>query len=129
MSDSPTANSARPRLLDQVRAAIRLRHYSPKTEESYVSWIRRFILFHGKRHPRELGETEVTAFLSDLAVTRGSSASTQNQALSAVLFLYSAVLGRCPSTAMEAWAKRLGHCTCFQRSSRWTRPSALRSVY
>lgn len=83
-----------PRLLDQVRAAIRLRHYSPKTEEAYVSWLRRFILFHGKRHPKELGEAEVTGFLSDLAVAKGASASTQNQALSAVLFLYSAVLGR-----------------------------------
>jgi len=59
-----------------------------------VSWIRRFILFHGKRHPTEMGAAEVTAFLSDLAIARGSSASTQNQALSAVLFLYSAVLGR-----------------------------------
>lgn len=90
---TPSSRPA-PRLLDQVRSAIRLRHYSPKTEEAYVSWIRRFILFHGKRHPHEMGEVEVTAFLSDLAVTRGSSASTQNQALSAVLFLYSAVLGR-----------------------------------
>jgi integron integrase len=93
MSDSVPSASA-PRLLDQVRAAIRLRHYSPKTEEAYVSWIRRFILFHGKRHPRELGAAEVTAFLSNLAAARGSSASTQNQALSAVLFLYGVVLGQ-----------------------------------
>ena len=76
-----------PRLLDRVRAAIRTRHYSRRTEEAYVSWIRRFIVFHGKRHPRELGEPEVTAFLSSLA-DRRVSGSTQNQALSAVLFLY-----------------------------------------
>ena len=82
-----------PRLLDRVRAAIRTRHYSRRTEEAYVSWIRRFIVFHGKRHPRELGEPEVTAFLSSLA-DRRVSASTQNQALSAVLFLYEDVLGR-----------------------------------
>jgi integron integrase len=81
------------RLLDQVRAAIRVRHYSPRTAEAYVSWIRRFIVFHGKRHPRELGEREVTAFLSSLA-GRDVSASTQNQALSAILFLYGAVLDR-----------------------------------
>jgi len=86
-SDSP------PRLLDQVRLAIRMRHYSRRTETAYVAWIRRFILFHGKRHPRELGEPEVTAFISALAV-RGVSASTQNQALSALLFLYGAVLGQ-----------------------------------
>ncbi len=84
--------SSPPKLLDQVRAAIHLRHYSPRTEQAYVSWIRRFIVFHGKRHPGELGASEVTAFLSDLA-TRGASASTQNQALSAILFLYEVVLG------------------------------------
>ena len=66
-----------PKLLDRVRVAIRTRHYSRRTEEAYVLWIRRFIVFHGKRHPRELGEVEVAAFLSSLA-TRGVSASTQN---------------------------------------------------
>jgi integron integrase len=80
-------------LLDRVRQAIRLRHYSPRTEHAYVSWIRRFIVFHGKRHPRELGEREVTAYVTSLA-TRGVSASTQNQALSAVLFLFEVVLGQ-----------------------------------
>jgi len=59
-----------PKLLDQVRSAIRVRHYSRRTEDSYVHWIRRFILFHGKRHPSEMGEREITAFLSDLAVTK-----------------------------------------------------------
>src|SRR5712691_7691371 len=81
------------KLLDQVRQAIRLRHYSRRTESAYVAWIRRFIVFHRKRHPRELGEREVTAFVSNLAA-RGVSASTQNQALSAILFLYSVVLGQ-----------------------------------
>jgi integron integrase len=81
-------------LLEQVRAAIRVRHYSIRTEETYVHWIRRFILFHGKRHPREMGEAEVGAFLSHLAVEKRVSASTQNQALNAVAFLYKAVLDR-----------------------------------
>ena len=82
-----------PKLLDLVREAIRLRHYSPRTETAYISWIRRFIVFHGRRHPRELGPNEVTAFLSGLA-ERGVSASTQNQALSAVLVLFEVVLGQ-----------------------------------
>ena len=86
-------NGSPPKLLDQVRQAIRLRHYSRRTESAYVAWIRRFIVFHHKRHPRELGERDVTAFLSNLAA-RGVSASTQNQALSAILFLYGVVLGQ-----------------------------------
>lgn len=81
-----------PRLLDQVRELIRIRHYSIRTEQAYVQWIRRFILFHGKRHPREMGAPELTAFLSDLAVQRNVAASTQNQALHAILFLYRDVL-------------------------------------
>ncbi|MBI5709902.1 MAG: integron integrase [Candidatus Eisenbacteria bacterium] len=81
-----------PRLLEQVRRAVRMRHYSRRTEEAYLLWIRRFILFHGKRHPSVLGAAEVTAFLSSLAVDRRVSASTQNQALSAILFLYKSVL-------------------------------------
>ena len=72
---------------------MRTRHYSPRTERTYVAWIRRFIRFHGTRHPRELGEPEVAAFLSTLAVDGHVSASTQNQALSALVFLYSDVLG------------------------------------
>jgi site-specific recombinase XerD len=82
----------KPKLLDQVRAAIRLRHYSLRTEEAYVQWIKRFIFFHGKRHPSEMGEQEITHFLSALAVERHVSASTQNQALCALLFLYRPVL-------------------------------------
>jgi integron integrase len=81
-----------PRLLDQVRDAIRVRHYSRRTEDTYVHWIRRFILFHAKRHPREMGEREVTAFLTYLAVEKNVAASTQNQALAALLFLYLKVL-------------------------------------
>lgn len=82
----------KPRLLDQVRQAIRARHYSPRTERAYVGWVRRFILFHGKRHPSEMGEIEVTQFLSFLATSEKVSASTQNQALNALLFLYREVL-------------------------------------
>lgn len=82
----------KPRLLDQVRDALRVRHYSLRTEESYLQWIKRFILFHGKRHPTEMGEQEITAFLTFLAVDKHVSPSTQNQALSALLFLYKQVL-------------------------------------
>jgi integron integrase len=83
-----------PRLLDQVRATLRVRHGSRRTEKAYVAWIRRFILFHGKRHPAEMGGAEVTQFLSALAVQHNVAASTQNQALSALLFLYRDVLGQ-----------------------------------
>ncbi|HHM04637.1 MAG TPA: integron integrase [Gammaproteobacteria bacterium] len=78
--------------LSQVRAAIRVRHYSIRTEEAYVTWIKRFIFFHDKRHPRELGDGEVEAFLTFLAVDRNVSPSTQNQALNALNFLYKEVL-------------------------------------
>lgn len=82
----------RPRLLDRVRATARLRHLSLRTEEAYADWIRRFILFHGKRHPSEMGLDEIRQFLSHLAVERRIAASTQNQALCALLFLYRDVL-------------------------------------
>lgn len=81
------------RLLDSVRAAVRARHYSLRAEEAYVRWIRQYILFSDKRHPSELGPREISAFVSHLAVGRNVSASTQNQALSALLFLYREVLG------------------------------------
>jgi integron integrase len=84
---------AEPRLLDRVRQALRLRHYSRRTEKAYVGWIRRFVLHHGRRHPREMGRPEVSAFLTHLAARERVSASTQNQALSALLFLYGQVLG------------------------------------
>lgn len=83
-----------PRLLDRVRAVLRSRHYSPRTEEAYVQWIRRFILFHEKRHPADLAEPDIERFLSALAIDRRVSASTQNQALAALLFLYGSVLER-----------------------------------
>ena len=86
----------KPKLLDQVRTAVRLRHYSLRTEEAYVGWIKRFIFFHGKRHPVEMGEQEISHFLSALATERHVSASTQNQALCALLFLYRHVLAQHP---------------------------------
>jgi integron integrase len=83
-----------PRLLDRVRACLQARHYSRRTVRAYLGWIRRFIIFHGKRHPDQMGGPEVGAFLSNLAVERKVSSSTQNQALAALLFLYQQVLGR-----------------------------------
>jgi integron integrase len=83
-----------PRLLDRVRDALQTRHYSRRTEKAYVGWIRRYILFHRKRHPSEMGALEVTQFLTALAVERKVAASTQNQALGALLFLYREVLGQ-----------------------------------
>lgn len=82
-----------PRLMDQLREALRLRHYSLRTEKAYLQWIRRFILFHDKRHPRDMGAAEVERFLTWLAVEGSVSASTQGQALAALLFLYKQVLG------------------------------------
>ena len=88
-----TANQmARPKLLNQVRIVLRGRHYSQRTESAYLNWIKRFILFHNKRHPAEMAETEVNQFLTHLAINEKVSASTQNQALSALLFLYRHVL-------------------------------------
>ena len=85
-----------PRLLDRLHEAIRMRHYSPRTEEAYGGWIKRFIDFHGRRHPRELGPPAIEAFLSYLATDAHVSASTQNQALAALLFLYVHVLEQPP---------------------------------
>src|SRR5881394_3587982 len=84
--------NAKPKLLDQVRELLRVRHYSVRTEKAYIGWIRRYILFHGKRHPRELGAAEATRFLTALAVDAKVSASTQNQALAALLFPYREVV-------------------------------------
>ena len=90
LSSPPSLN--KPKLLDQVREVIRRKHYSIRTEQAYLDWIKRFILFHHKRHPREMGESEITAFLTHLAVKGNVAAATQNQALSALLFLYRNVL-------------------------------------
>lgn len=80
------------RLLDQVRQVIRKKHYSYKTEEAYVQWIKRFIIFNGKKHPAEMGEKEISRFISHLAINRNVAASTQNQALNALVFFYKHVL-------------------------------------
>jgi site-specific recombinase XerD len=93
-SSSAATPTKPPRLLDQVRTAIRTKHYSQRTAEAYVHWTRKFILFHGKRHPIEMGETEVGQFLQHLALNKGVAASTQNQALNALLFLYGSVLNK-----------------------------------
>jgi integrase len=82
-----------PKLLDLVRERCRVKHYSLRTEQAYVQWIRRYILFHGKRHPMEMGGPEVEAFLTSLAVPGHVAPSTQNQALAALLFLYREMLG------------------------------------
>ncbi len=82
-----------PKLLDRMRAVLRTRHYSIRTEDTYVQWARRFILFHGKKHPSAMGADEINAYLTHLAVQRHVSASTQSQALAAILFLYRDVLG------------------------------------
>ena len=81
-----------PKLLDRLREACRVRHYSPLTEKTYYHWCRRFILFHNKRHPNEMAAAEINAFLTHLAVVGQVAASTQNQAFSAILFLYREVL-------------------------------------
>src|SRR5438132_7311179 len=106
MEDGNTASAPRPqKLLDRVRSDIRLRHYSPRTEEAYVGWIRRFVIFHRKRHSREMGDAQVRQFLTDLAEKQNVSASTQNQALNALVFLYRQVL-QSPLGKMEAFVGR-----------------------
>lgn len=90
-TNTPSSNTS-PKLLDQVRDRLRTKHYSIRTETQYLHWIKRFILFHGKRHPKEMGPKEVEIFLTHLAVEGRVSASTQNQALSALLFLYREIL-------------------------------------
>lgn len=99
-------DQSQPKLLDQVRMAIRLRHYSIRTEEAYVQWIRRYILFHNKRHPLEMGSKEINLFLTHLA-TQNVASSTQNQALCAVIFLYKSVLHKDPGELGDVvWAKK-----------------------
>jgi integron integrase len=90
---SPDSSSRPPKLLDQLRGRVRLKHYSLRTEQAYVQWAKRYLFFHGMRHPAEMGKSEIEAFLTALAVERNVTASTQNQALSALLFLYREVLG------------------------------------
>ncbi|HHS13520.1 MAG TPA: integron integrase, partial [bacterium] len=98
---------APPRLLDQVRNAIRTRHYSLKTEKCYIQWIRQYIFFHNKQHPEKLGEKEITLFLNHLAVDRQVASATQNQALCAIVFLYKHVLYQEPGEFKNLiWAKQ-----------------------
>src|SRR5436190_19769842 len=92
------------RLREQLREVMRFKHYSVRTEESYWHWIRVFILFHHKRHPREMGPPEVQAFLTHLAVERDVAVSTQNEALNAVVFLYGQVLHQ-PLARIEEWTR------------------------
>ena len=94
------------KLLDQVRQTIQLKHYSSRTEETYIGWIKRYILFHHKRHPREMGAAEIEAFLTYLAVDQHVAASTQNQALCALLFLYRYVLQQDLGDIQATRAKR-----------------------
>ena len=101
--DAPVPPAAPPpKLLDRVRHACRVRHYSIRTEEAYHDWIKRFILFHNKRHPQEMGAAEINQFLTHLAVEGHVSASTQNQAFCALLFLYRAVLQADPGVIAGA---------------------------
>ena len=100
-----------PRLLDQVRQRLRVKHYSLRTEQAYVVWIRRFVLANDKRHPRQMGGVEVERFLTRLATESNVAAGTQNQALSALLFLYREVLGiTCPG--WNRWCGRSGRNAC-----------------
>jgi len=115
----PPAATPPPRLLDRVRAILRARHYSRRTEESYVAWIRRYIHFHGRRHPADLGEPELTRFLSALATERQVSASTQNQALAALLFLYQTVLeARSPGWRESSTPNAPNVCRSSSRAAR-----------
>ena len=94
LRERDSSASRAPRLFDRTREAARIRHFSRRTESAYLAWIRRFIFFHGKGHPAQMGAPKVTQFLTSLAVQGNVAASTQNQALSALLFLYRDVLGQ-----------------------------------
>ncbi len=121
------AASQPPKLLDSLRQCIRVLRYSIRTEQAYVDWARRFILFHGKRHPREMGAPEVTAFLTHLAVARNVSASTQNQAKAAILFLYKEVLQQDLPWLPDALAVKYPNAATAW-GWQYVFPSAVRSV-
>jgi len=122
---------AKPKLLDQVREKIRLKNYSIRTEEAYVAWIRRYIIFHAKRHPELMGVREIEAFLTHLAVDENVAASTQNQALSALLFLYKHVLHQELDAAVQALqAKKSTHLPIvLTREEVWQVIDQLSGVY
>jgi integron integrase len=111
-SSEPTQNQSQsapkqPNLLEQMQSVIRMKHYSIRTEEAYVHWVKRFVLFHGKKHPKYMGQKEVQEFLSHLAVQEKVAASTQNQALNAIVFLYREVLQQELGWMEDIeWAKR-----------------------
>lgn len=106
-SQPPPSSSPPPKLLDQVRAMIRAKHFSPRTEEAYVGWIKRFVRFHGLRRPREMGAPQVKEFLTLLAVQERVAAATQNQALCAIVFLYKHILKQeLGSFGEMTWAKK-----------------------
>jgi hypothetical protein len=112
---TPVAVDGKPKLLDRVRNALRVRHLARSTEKAYVYWCRRYILYHNKRHPLDMGKQEVEAFLTHLAVDRHVSASTQNQAFSALLFLYREALDgrKVPSRPSHArWLRGCGTARC-----------------
>lgn len=104
-------DSKAPRLLDRVREAIRARHDSRRTEAVYVTWIRRYIVFQQKAHPATLGAADISAFLTWLETKQRVSASTQNQALAALLFLYEHVL-HCPWVPWSTWCGRSNRFAC-----------------
>lgn len=104
----PTPQTSEPRFLDQVANACRVKHLAYRTEQSYVAWVKRFILFHNKRHPKDMGPVEIRAFLTHLACNRNVSASTQNQAMNAILFMYREVLRREPGEFSEFQPARRG---------------------
>ena len=110
-------------MLVQLRQALRLRHYSRRTEEAYVHWVRRFVVFHRMRHPAELGDAEISQFLTDLAVRRRVSASTQNQALGALLFLYREVFGQ-----RVAWLDGMVHAKRGGRLPVVLTPNEVRAI-
>jgi hypothetical protein len=117
----------KPRLLDQLREKIRVKHYSFRTEQAYVDWTKRFIRFHHMRHPSDMGPGEVEQFLNHLAIERNVTASTQNQALSALLFLYREVLGQDlgwlddleRAAGSSACGADFGRGSRYSRSARW----------
>lgn len=112
-----TQQSKKVKLLDEVRVTLRANHYSRKTEESYTSWIKQFIIFNGKRHPNEMGKKEIQEFINHLAIERHVSSSTQNQALQAILYLYKKILKKDPGWITELkHVKKVAHLpTVFSR--------------
>ncbi len=130
LRETAAAGPSKPKLLDRVRHAVRARHYSPRTEKACVHWIKRYIFFHGKRHPGEIGAAEVTAFLTAPAVRERVAASTQNQALNALLFLYRQILGvELPWLDDLVRAKRPQHLPSSSRATKSARSSSVWTAY